>query len=72
MSVTQFKAKCLGVVEKVQKERCRVRILKYGKVAAVLVPAHEEEESPLWGRSRGETRISGDILKTGEVWTADV
>ncbi len=66
ISVSQFKAKCLGVVEKVQKEGCRVRITKYGRVAAELGPAVEEKRASLWGRSKGDTIIHADLTQTGE------
>lgn len=71
ITVTQFKAKCLGVIDKVQKEHCRVRISKYGKVAAELIPAVEEQSRPLWGRARANTEILGDLIQTGEPWDAD-
>ncbi len=71
ITVTQFKAKCLGIIDKVQKEHCHVRISKYGKVAAELRPAAVEEAPPIWGRSRKETEIRGDLLATGETWDAE-
>ena len=38
MTVTQFKAKCLGVIEKVQKEKSRITITRHGRPAAELIP----------------------------------
>ena len=38
MTVTQFKARCLGVIERVQKDQSRVTITRHGRPAAELVP----------------------------------
>ncbi len=71
ITVTQFKAKCLGIIDKVQKERCQVTILKHGRKAATLGPASDDHVVPLWGRSRDNTEITGDLLSTGETWDAE-
>lgn len=71
ITVTQFKAKCLGIVDQVQKENCRVRIRKYGKVAAELVPAVEVDGRPIWARSQAQMEIVGDLMESGESWDAD-
>jgi antitoxin (DNA-binding transcriptional repressor) of toxin-antitoxin stability system len=71
ISVTQLKAKCLGVVDKVQKERCRVRIRKFGRIAAEIVPWEQEHEGSLWARGRESTRIVGDLIETNEPWDAE-
>ena len=71
ITISQFKAKCLGVVDKVQKEGFRVRISKYGKVAAELVPVVGEERCSIWGRSKDATQVLGDPTDTGESWDAD-
>ncbi|MCC6353913.1 MAG: type II toxin-antitoxin system prevent-host-death family antitoxin [Verrucomicrobiae bacterium] len=71
ITVTQFKAKCLGIVEKVQREKCRVTISRHGRAAAELIPVPAAESSPpLFGRSAETTEILGDILETGEPWNA--
>jgi prevent-host-death family protein len=38
MTITQFKALCLGVVARVQREKIRVVISRHGRAAALLVP----------------------------------
>ena len=70
MTVTQFKAKCLGIVEKVQREKCRVVITRSGKVAAQLVPVDTFPGEVLFGRSSKQTEILGDLVSTGESWHA--
>jgi prevent-host-death family protein len=72
MTITQFKAKCLGVVERVQREKVRVVISRHGRAAAQLVPMDEAaSDKPLFGRASSDTQILGDILGTGEPWNAE-
>jgi prevent-host-death family protein len=71
ITVTQFKAKCLGVIEKVQKEKSRVTITRHGRPAAELVPISSSPPGALFGRSKDSTVISGDILNTQESWDAE-
>lgn len=71
MTITQFKAKCLGVVERVQREKASVIITRHGRPAAQLVPVEVGAgDTRLFGRSANQTRISGEILGTGEDWDA--
>ena len=72
MTVTQFKAKCLGVIDKVEKEKSRVTITRYGRPAAELVPVlTSSPPGRLFGRSRDTTKILGDLLATNEAWKAE-
>ncbi|MDD5200946.1 MAG: type II toxin-antitoxin system Phd/YefM family antitoxin [Terrimicrobiaceae bacterium] len=70
ITVTQLKAKCLGIVEKVQREKRRVVISRHGRPAAVLIPADQETSAPLFGRAADSTKILGDLMGTGEEWDA--
>jgi len=71
ISVSQFKAKCLGIIEKVEREKLSVVIKRYGKPAAQLVPAGTVFVDADWfGRGRSTTKVKGDILQTGEEWDA--
>lgn len=71
MTVTQFKARCLGVIERVQKEKSRVTITRHGQPAAELVPISASSPGKLFGRSKESTVIVGDLLNTGENWDAE-
>jgi prevent-host-death family protein len=71
ISVTQFKATCLGVIDKVQKEKSRVTITRHGKPAAELIPISVSSPGKLFGRSKQSTIISGDLLGTEEHWDAE-
>lgn len=72
MTVTQFKAKCLGVVEKVQKEKSSVTITRHGRPAAELIPVAASSPGALFGRSAKNTVILGDLLTTEEHWDAKI
>jgi len=71
MTVTQFKAKCLGVIEKVQREKTSVTITRHGRPAAQLVPVGSLVSGRLFGRSRESTVILGDLLGVEEHWDAE-
>jgi len=71
ITVTQFKAKCLGIVEKVQREKCRVVITRSGQVAAQLVPMEAASGKNFFGKSSAQTKILGDLTSAGERWHAD-
>ena len=71
MTVTQFKAKCLGVIEKVQKEKSRITITRHGRPAAELIPVSSSSPGKLFGRAKSTTGISGEILSTEEHWDAE-
>lgn len=71
MTVTQFKAKCLGVIDKVEKEKSRVTITRHGRPAAELVPILSSSPGALFGRAKGTTEIPGDLLQTDEHWDAE-
>lgn len=66
----QFKAECLGILDRVAQNREPVVVTKRGRPVAMVVPL--EPESP--SRSlKGSVRIDGDIVEpTGEIWQADV
>lgn len=72
VSVTEFKAKCVGIIGKVQRERCHVLIRRHGQPAAELVPVERGTGSrPLFGRAAETTRVNGDIDSAGESWHAE-
>lgn len=51
MNATEFKAKCLAVIDRVHARRESVTITKRGRVVARLVPDESAEERP-WLRLR--------------------
>lgn len=71
ITVTQFKAKCLGIIERVQREKCRVIISRHGRPAAELRPILSVQASRIFGSASKETKIIGDLLSTGDSWDAE-
>ena len=71
ITVTQFKATCLGVIDKVQKEKSRVTITRHGKPAAEFFPISASSPGQLFGRSKQTTVILGNLLSTEEHWDAE-
>ena len=67
----EFKAKCLQLIDEVQRLRMQVVITKRGKPVAKLVPLDEQPESFI-GSMKGTMEIIGDIVAPIDVkWEAD-
>ena len=65
-----FKARCLALLDEVDRERTEIVVTKRGRPVARLVPVRPET-AVIFGRLKGTGRIVGDILSTGESWEAD-
>ena len=61
MPAGEFKARCLAVMDQVQKTREPVLITKRGKPVAQLVPAPGQPDD-IFGYMRGKVKIIGDIV----------
>ena len=61
MPAGEFKAKCLAVMDQVQKTGEPVLITKRGKPVAQLVPAPNPEDD-IFGYMKGKVKILGDIV----------
>lgn len=59
MPATEFKAKCLHLIDRVRETAEPITITKRGKIVARLVPAGDEDDRP-WERLRGTVRWHGD------------
>jgi prevent-host-death family protein len=63
IAVSEFKAKCLGLIAEVEKTRRPIRLTKFGKPVAELVPSPPDKHPDDWlGCMRGTARILGDIV----------
>jgi prevent-host-death family protein len=58
----EFKAKCLQLMDKVQKGRQEIVITKRGKPVARLVPC-DEELPGLFGCMKGSVKTYGNIIE---------
>jgi len=59
MPASEFKARCLALIDQVHERGEPVTITKRGRVVAALVPAGETDERP-WMRVRGVVHWRGD------------
>ncbi len=61
VTATEFKAKCLALMERVKKTHESVLITKRGEIVAQLAPAPTSATKP-WLALRGSGKIHGDIV----------
>jgi prevent-host-death family protein len=67
----EFKAKCLHLLDEVERSRQEILITKRGHPVARLVPVDRQAPAIL-GRMRGSVQILGDIVAPiDERWNAD-
>src|SRR5687767_14776090 len=59
---TEFKARCLELMDRVAERRETYVITKHGKPVAKLVPVERKPDEPLFGRLRHMVDEVGDIL----------
>lgn len=61
VTATEFKAKCLGLLDRVNQTDEPILITKRGTVVAQLVPPPPATKKP-WLALRGSGKITGDIV----------
>ena len=62
IAISEFKAKCLAIVDEVQKTKRAVRITKFGKPVAEVNPVSPEQRKDIFGFMKGKMEILGDII----------
>ena len=62
MSVTEFKAKCLALLDEIDEHGGSVTVTKRGRAVATVGPAKKEPWKSLKGILAGKARITGDIV----------
>ena len=63
MAISKFKATCLSTLERVRKTRRPLRITKFGKPVAEVVPPSAPAKPGFWlGSMAGSGEILGDII----------
>ena len=65
VSISEFKAKCLAMIDEMNKTRQPLRITRRGKAVAEVVPAPTAQESRarLFGSLAETFEIVGDIME---------
>lgn len=61
LTATEFKARCLALLDRVRERGESIVITKRGRIVARLEPAGDVDERP-WLRLRGTARWHGDAL----------
>jgi prevent-host-death family protein len=63
VAISEFKAKCLGMLEEVRKTRKPIRVTRFGKPVAEVIPPTPEKRAESWlGCMAGTMKIVGDIV----------
>src|ERR1700682_5702344 len=63
IAISEFKAKCLSLLEQVSKTKTPLRVTRRGKALADVIPASPEAEEGSWiGSMSGSIDILGDIV----------
>ena len=63
VAISEFKAKCLALLEQVRKTKKPLRVTRFGKpVADILPPAPAASGGEWLGSMRGSMEIIGDIM----------
>ena len=63
MAISEFKAKCLAVLERVRRTKKPVLITRFGQPVAEVVPPSEIPRPKSWiGSMVGTAKILGDIV----------
>jgi prevent-host-death family protein len=69
LSATEFKAKCLHLIDHL--EPGGLVVTKRGKPVARVLPITSVDNSKLIGSLKNEVKVLGDIFSTGEKWDAE-
>ena len=63
IAISEFKAKCLAVLERVRLTKKPIRVTRFGKPVAEVVPPTSVEDRSSWiGSMKNSMRIKGDIV----------
>jgi prevent-host-death family protein len=63
IAISEFKAKCLAILERVEKTKESIRITRHGKPVAEVIPATRTVDRAAWiGSLKGKIKILGDIV----------
>ena len=69
MSMTEFKAKCLRVVDELGPSG--IVLTKHGRPVARVIPAGTKSNRDLVGALKGHITVRGNIMSTGVKWHAE-
>ncbi len=62
VAISEFKAKCLAILDQVQKTKQPIRVTRRGKPIAQVSPPSTTEPGNWMGSMKGRMKILGDIV----------
>jgi prevent-host-death family protein len=63
VAISEFKAKCLALLERVRQTKKPIRITRFGKPVAEVVPPSPDSSQGTWiGSMKDTMQILGDIV----------
>jgi prevent-host-death family protein len=63
IAISEFKAKCLAILERVRKTKSPIRVTRFGQPIAEVVPPSPIDETTDWlGSMADSVEIVGDII----------
>jgi prevent-host-death family protein len=62
VAISEFKAKCLALLEAVRRTRTPIRITRHGKPVAEVIPPTAVVDRASWIGSMKDSQIIGDII----------
>ena len=62
VTISEFRSKCLATLRQVQKTKRPIRITKFGKPLAEIVPVSPHKNKDWFGLLKGKLEITGDIV----------
>jgi prevent-host-death family protein len=62
VAISEFKAKCLALIDQVQKTKKPILITRFGKPVAQVAPAPPKTTDDVIGSMKGTFEILGDII----------
>ena len=61
-AISEFKAKCLALLDQVQKTKQPIRITRFGKPVAEVVPPSHAAPADWMGSMKDSIEVLGDII----------
>ncbi len=61
VAISEFKAKCLSMLDQVQKTKRPIRITRFGKPVAEVIPPSAQTSADWLGSMKDKIKILGDI-----------
>lgn len=63
VAISEFKAKCLAMLEEVQKTKKHILVTKFGRPIAEVSPPSPKQTGKSWiGSMKGQIKFLGDIV----------